>query len=93
LRLLSQLGAAVDSRTNGTLAELQATLPVIVGLHSGWLPGHIFESQHAVVVIDIDGEGIRILDPAQGADPILLSENEFRAAWIEMDCIFAVVGS
>jgi hypothetical protein len=35
LRLLSQLGAAVDSRTNGTLAELQATLPVIVGLRGG----------------------------------------------------------
>jgi ABC-type bacteriocin/lantibiotic exporter with double-glycine peptidase domain len=93
LRLLSQLGAAVDMRTNGTLAELQATLPVIVGLHTGWLPGYIVESQHAVVVIDIDTEGIRILDPAQGADPILLSENEFLAAWIEMDCIFAVVGS
>jgi ABC-type bacteriocin/lantibiotic exporter with double-glycine peptidase domain len=93
LRLLSQLGAAVDIRTNGTLVELQATLPVIVGLHTGWLPGYIVESQHAVVVMDIDAEGIRILDPAQGAGPILLSENEFLAAWIEMDCIFAVVGS
>jgi ABC-type bacteriocin/lantibiotic exporter with double-glycine peptidase domain len=87
------LGAAVDLGTNGTLAELQATLPVIVALHAGWLPGHIVESQHAVVVIGIDPEGILILDPAQGADPILLSENEFLTAWIEMDCVFGVVSS
>jgi ABC-type bacteriocin/lantibiotic exporter with double-glycine peptidase domain len=93
LPLLSQLGAAVDLGTNGTLAELQATLPVIVALHAGWLPGHIVESQHAVVVIGIDPEGILILDPAQGADPILLSENEFLTAWIEMDCVFGVVSS
>jgi ABC-type bacteriocin/lantibiotic exporter with double-glycine peptidase domain len=93
LRLLSQLGAAVDIRTDGTLAELHATLPVIVGLHTGWLPDHIVESQHAVVVTNIDAEGIWVLDPAQGADPILLSENEFLAAWIELDCIFAVVGN
>jgi ABC-type bacteriocin/lantibiotic exporter with double-glycine peptidase domain len=93
LRLLSQLGVTVDIHADGTLAELQVRLPAIVGLHAGRLSGHSVESQHAVVVIDIEAQGIRVLDPAQGADPILLSENEFLAAWIEMDCIFAVVGN
>ena len=44
-----------------------------------------------VVVTGIDSEGVVILDPAQGADPIQLSENEFLTAWLEMDCIFAFV--
>ena len=93
LRLLSQLGMTIDIRADGTLADLRAKLPAIVGLHAGWLSGHIVESQHAVVVIDIEAEGIRVLDPAQSADSILLSENEFLAAWIEMDCVFATVAS
>ena len=93
LRLLSQLGIIVDVRADGALAELQAKLPAIVGLHAGWLSDHCVESQHAVVVIGIDSEGIVILDPAQGADPIRLSETELLAAWIELDCIFAFVRS
>ena len=89
LRLLSQLGVTMNVSADGTLAELEARLPAIVGLHAGWLSGHSVESQHAVVVTSVDPKGIMILDPAQGADPISLSENEFFAAWIEMDCIFA----
>lgn len=91
LRLLSQLGAVVDVWIDGTLADLQAALPVIVGLHAGWLHGYSGGSQHAVVITGIKAETLWILDPAQGAEPIPLAENEFLAAWIEMDCIFAVV--
>ncbi len=89
LHLLSQFGVTVTIRADGTLADLQAGLPAIVGLHSGWLSGHSFDSQHAVVVTGVDPKGIMILDPAQGSDAIYLSENEFLTAWIEMDCIFA----
>lgn len=91
LRLLSQLGVAVDIRADSTLADLQAKLPAIVGLHACWLSGYSVESQHAVVVTGVDPQRIMILDPAQGSDPVYLSENEFLAAWIEMDCIFAVM--
>lgn len=91
LRLLSELGVTISIRADGTLAELQTRLPAIVGLHTRWLSGHSIESQHAVVVTDIDSEGVVILDPAQAANPIQLSENEFLTAWFEMDCIFAFV--
>jgi hypothetical protein len=30
-----------------------------------------------------------LLDPAQDEKPISLTQNEFLAAWIEMDCIYA----
>jgi predicted double-glycine peptidase len=67
------------------------SMPVIVGLHTGWLHGFVGGSQHAVVVAGIEDKTLWVLDPAQGADPMPLSEDEFLAAWIEMDCIFAIV--
>jgi ABC-type bacteriocin/lantibiotic exporter with double-glycine peptidase domain len=91
LRLLSQLGAIVGVQTNGTLSDLQVSLPAIVGLQTGWLHGAVDDSQHAVVVIAIEAHTVWILDPAQDANPSSLTEDEFLAAWTEMDCIFATV--
>ena len=89
LRLLSQFGIKVDLHINGTLAEMQEHLPAIVALHSDWLFDQQVAGQHAVVVIEMDDSSITVLDPAKDKTPVQLSNNEFLAAWIEMDSIFA----
>jgi ABC-type bacteriocin/lantibiotic exporter with double-glycine peptidase domain len=95
LRLLAQLKMKVEVRTDGILTDLRTALheelPVIVAIHAGWLPDTPVTSQHAVVVIGIADDGVYVLDPARDDHPILLSEHAFLAAWIEMDCVFAVL--
>lgn len=93
LHLLSQLGVQVNLQTNGTLAQLCEHLPVIAALHSAWLSGQPAVGQHAVIVVAVDDRGVTVLDPAQNENLVLLTENEFLAAWIEMDCIFAYLSA
>jgi ABC-type bacteriocin/lantibiotic exporter with double-glycine peptidase domain len=59
------------------LLSLHCTLP---GCQAG---------QHAVVVVAVETQNVTILDPAQIERPVVLTENEFLAAWIEMDCTLA----
>lgn len=89
LRLLSRFGMQVNVQTNGALLQLREHLPAIVALHSAWLPGQPAAGQHAVVVVAVETQNVTILDPAQIERPVVLTENEFLAAWIEMDCTFA----
>lgn len=89
LRLLSHFGVQMDIQLNGVLEQLSEHLPAIVALHSAWLSGQPAVGQHAVVTVAVEDRGITILDPAQNETPVVLTENEFLAAWIEMDCIFA----
>ena len=89
LHLLSRFGVQVNVQANGEIAQLCEHLPAIVALHSAWLPGQPAAGQHAVVVVSVEDQGVTILDPAQNETPIVLTENEFLTAWIEMDCIFA----
>lgn len=93
LRPLSQFSVQVSVRTNGTLVQLGTHLPAIVALHSAWLPSYLTVGQHAVVVVAVEDQGVTILDPARNEKPLLLTENEFLAAWIEMDCIFAYLST
>lgn len=90
LRLLSQFGIEVDLHTDGTLAELRGRLPAIVALHSDWLSDQQVTGQHAVVIVAMDDSNVTVLDPAKDKNPVQLSNDEFLAAWIEMDSVFAV---
>lgn len=93
LRLLSQFGIKVDLRVNATLAELREHLPVIVALHSDWLSDQQATGQHAVIIVAMGDNSVTVLDPAQDENPMQLSRDEFLAAWIEMDSIFATLRS
>lgn len=93
LRLLSQFGVQVIVQTNGALVQLSEHMPAIVALHSAWLSSQVAVGRHAVVVVAVEDQGVTVLDPAQGEKPLLLTENEFLAAWIEMDCVFAYLST
>ena len=85
----------VEVGTNGTLdrlfAEVQGNRPVVAAVHAGWLPHAEIASPHAVVVIDASDTAVTILDPAGNSEPIDVPIDAWVAAWVEMDCVYAII--
>ncbi len=72
---------------------LDVELPIIVYIDTGFLVSYWTEStNHAVVVIGIEGEHIYLNDPFFQAAPQILLLNEFLPAWIEQKQLYAVIG-
>lgn len=64
-----------------------------MALHSDWLSDQQAAGQHAVIIVAMGDNSVTVLDPAKDENPMQLSHNEFLAAWIEMDSIFATLRS
>lgn len=95
LQRLVSLGVQVDFGTNGTPAllstSLVANIPVIAAVHAGWLPYARIESPHAVVVVGMTPAAVTVLDPAAVDAPLEVPIDAWLAAWVEMDCAYAVI--
>jgi hypothetical protein len=93
-RLIS-LGVQVEYGTGGTLGLLRATVVagtvVIAAVHAGWLPYAHIESQHVVVVVNLTPSAVTILDPAETDKSIDVPVDAWLSAWIEMDCVYALI--
>jgi len=82
--------------TSGDLGDLQSHLargnPPIVFVQASEFP-HWRDrvSQHAVVVVGIDGQFVHILDPAADATLIPISIGDFLLAWSELGYIYALL--
>ncbi|MCB0022927.1 MAG: C39 family peptidase [Caldilinea sp.] len=95
LRRLADANLNVDVQAGGTIEQIStaiaADIPVIAAVDATWLPHAQIESPHAVVVVNLSASQISILDPAAGNEVIDVPLDAWLAAWIEMDCIYAVI--
>lgn len=81
---------------NGTSADIKrflvSGLPVIVFLDTVELAYWKYEhTDHAVVVIGVDEQNVRLNDPEFREAPQVCSIGEFELAWLEKDNLFAVI--
>jgi hypothetical protein len=92
---LSGFGVTVEYSTGGTLDLLKSALAadtiVIAAVHAGWLPYAQIESQHVVLVIALSTVMVTVLDPAATHASIEVPVDAWLAAWIEMDCPYALL--
>jgi ABC-type bacteriocin/lantibiotic exporter with double-glycine peptidase domain len=95
LRRLADTNLHVDVQAGGTLEQITtaiaADIPVIAAVDATWLPHAYIESPHAVVVVNLTASEVAILDPAAGNEIISVSLDAWLAAWIEMDCTYAII--
>lgn len=92
---LHRLGVSVliDNGTSADVRQFLASgLPVIVFLDTAELAYWEYEhTDHAVVVIGMDEETVRLNDPEFREAPQVCSIGEFELAWLEKDNLFAVI--
>lgn len=89
------------SIAEGTLDDvvqfIAQDIPVIAFINSGDLSYQRDDEtstsviQHAVVIVDVDEQGVHIMDPAIEHGPIIVPELEFMLAWSLMDYEYAVL--
>jgi ABC-type bacteriocin/lantibiotic exporter with double-glycine peptidase domain len=95
IRLLASLEVAVvfEKGTVDSLSDWHSQgAPVIAFVQAGELPywrGEQF--QHAVVVTNIDGEYLWLLDPDYGPTQVAVPIEEFMLAWDELDNLYAIL--
>jgi hypothetical protein len=58
---------------------------------TGWLPYARIETPHAVVVVDLTQTAVTVLDPAAVCGPLVVPIDAWLAAWVEMDCAYAII--
>ena len=82
--------------STGTLGDLRQCVArgyaPIAFLQAGELPhwrGR--RSQHAVVVVGVAEASVCLLDPAADESTIRVPAGDFLLAWIEMDCLYALI--
>lgn len=93
---LQKLGLTTAFRTNSTTEHLYTLLeagwPTIAGIQTGELPHwNYVPSQHAIVVVGMDGRNVYINDPEMVAAPIRVPIGEFDLAWDAQGQQFAVI--
>lgn len=80
----------------GTLDDLRLCVArghaPIVFVQAGELPhwrGR--KSQHALVVVGVTEAPVSVLDPGADEKPIPVPMGDFTLAWLEMDCLYALI--
>ncbi len=95
LRRLAEPTLRVDVQAGGAIEQIRsaitADVPVIAAVDATWLPHAQIESPHAVVIVNLTASHVSILDPAAGNEVIDVPLDAWLAAWIEMDCTYAVI--
>ncbi|NKQ36300.1 MAG: hypothetical protein HF973_11875 [Chloroflexi bacterium] len=86
VRVLYRQGALDDLRKH--LADGE---PVITAIFTGELPYSDEATNHAVVVVGIDGHYVYINDPAITEAPIPVPKGDFDLAWLERNEWYAVI--
>ena len=72
--------------------NLERQLPVIISIQTAELSyWHGHASRHAVVVVGIEDQDAKVLDPAFPASPVSVPLDELMLAWDEMDNAYAVL--
>jgi len=94
LNKLTDLGVRVRY-TQGSLDELLDELargrPCMALVRTSQLPYWTYATDHAVVVVGYDEQGVYINDPAFEQAPQFASRSEFELAWLEFDYRYAVI--
>lgn len=80
------VGYIVGGSFDNILHWLQAAIPVITYVQAGELPHwRGIKSQHAVLVVGYDVQGLSIHDPGLENGPVAVPLGDFLLAWDEMD--------
>ena len=70
---------------------LNQGLPCIAALKTG-PPAWQHSTNHAVLIVGIDGQAIYLHDPEQPTGPQAMPFTEFAIYWVEQDYLYAVIG-
>lgn len=81
--------AATDERV--LLQALADGVPPIALLRTTHLPYWGRETSHAVVIVAMDADHVTLNDPAFPTAPQTISRDAFMLAWLDFDCLYAVI--
>jgi predicted double-glycine peptidase len=81
--------SATDERV--LVQALAGGIPPIALLRTSHLPYWERETAHAVVIIAMDMDHVTLNDPAFPTAPQTISRDEFMLAWLDFDCLYALV--
>jgi len=81
--------SATDERV--LVQALAGGIPPIALLRTSHLPYWERETAHAVVIIAVDMDHVTLNDPAFPAAPQTIPRGEFMLAWLDFDCLYALV--
>ncbi len=81
--------AATDERA--LIQALVEGVPPIALLRTTHLPYWERETAHAVVIVAMDANHVTLNDPAFPSAPQTVSRNAFMLAWLDFDCLYAVI--
>ncbi len=81
--------AATDERA--LTQALTDGIPPIALLRTTHLPYWERETAHAVVIVAMDADHVTLNDPAFPTAPQTVSRDVFMLAWLDFDCLYAVV--
>ena len=96
LRRLGTLGLSVQVE-EGTIEQLQRNLtnglPAVVFVNTGQLTSYWQkQTNHAVVVVGIEGGLVYLNDPEFTSGPQIVPLDEFVLAWEDKDHLYAIIG-
>lgn len=72
--------------------HLASGLPPLVPVETRWLTYWPVDTYHVVVVVGMEADRVYVNDPYFEAAPQIVSLNEFVAAWVEQNSLYAVIG-
>jgi hypothetical protein len=85
---LSQVGVEVTYREGAmtTLKEIiESGRPCITLVRTKTLPYWSYSTDHAVVIVGMDGDNVYLNDPAFVQHPMHVTKERFELAWMEFD--------